>query len=195
MDVSPRTENITFEKWAFHFAAPITNSNIAADWWSTSDFTKRVDSWTVTERNWCQIRKNNDTTLNLHTQHSWISLPYLQKPKQILYNKKGNKVFFLRGMNYILTGPIIVACQWNTESQKDRTIRDFSELSHNQKKVSSDKALWGAYSHLQQAQRSSGLAGLAAGHSAPIRNTQIFERHPHEKKHGSAAPLQTWESK
>lgn len=127
--------------------------------------------------------------------HSWIWLPCLQKPKQILYNKKGNEVFFLRGMNYVLTGPIIVACQWNTESQKDRTIRDFSELSHNQKKVSSDKALWGAYSHLQQAQQSSGLAGLAAGHSAPIRNTQIFERHPHEKKHHSAAPLQTWESK
>lgn len=140
------------------------------------------------EEQWYHPRSSHTAQLNLTAE-------YLQKPKRILYNKKGNEVYFLRGTNYILTGPIIVACQWNTESQKDKTIREFSELFHNQKKASGDKVLWGAYSHLQQARRSSEPVGLAAGHSVPIRNTRIFVRHPHEKKHHSAAPLQTRERK
>lgn len=39
--------------------------------------------------------------------------------------KREARSYILRGIIPILTGPIIVACQWNTERQKHRTIRDF----------------------------------------------------------------------
>lgn len=51
MDESSRIEIITFEKQAFHLAAHVTNSNIAANWLSTPNFMKRTDFWRLTERN------------------------------------------------------------------------------------------------------------------------------------------------
>lgn len=133
-DEPSRTEMIVFEKQAFHAGAHINNSNIADDWLSTPDFVKRTDFLTVTEVNWYQTNKNNNATLDLIHNTAEFDCHVYRNPNEFFHYKKGKKVYFLSGTNYILTGPIIVACQWNTESQKDTTVRDFSELLLSPKK-------------------------------------------------------------
>lgn len=71
----------------------------------------------------------------------------------------------------ILTGPIIVACQWNTETNKGVWKSLASKAAFLMVKSQQQSK---AYSHLPQGQQNSGRAGHAVSHLTPEKKAKIL---------------------